>query len=82
MKRCRNVVLILSFFCNGWVIAQTASQVLENFKEEYRKSKNFTADFVETTIHGTNKGTSNGQLSFSKPNLLRQDYFNQEDSSK
>jgi len=82
MKRCRNFVLILSFFCNGWVIAQTANQVLENFKEEYRKSKNFTADFVETTIHGTNKGTSNGQLSFSKPNLLRQDYFNQEDSSE
>ena len=82
MKQCFKFVLILSFICNGLVIAQTADQILKNFKNEYRKSKNFTADFVETTIHGTNKGTSNGRLTFSKPNLLRQDYLNQEDSSE
>ena len=37
---------------------------------------------METTIHGTNKGTSNGHLSFSKPNLLRQNYFDQENPNK
>ena len=82
MKRCRNFVLLVLFFLNGWVIAQTAGQVLDNFKAGYKKSKNFTADFVETTIHGTNKGTSNGHLSFSKPNLLRQNYFDQENPNK
>lgn len=82
MKQCSKFALILSLLCNSWVTAQTADQVLKNFKEEYRKSKNFTADFVETTIHGTNKGTSNGRLTFSKPNLLRQDYLNQKDSSE
>ena len=27
MKRCRNFVLLVLFFLNGWVIAQTAGQV-------------------------------------------------------
>ena len=56
----------------------TSEEVFNQFKKAYEKSRNFAAEFEETTIRNTNKGVARGHISFSKPNLLRQEYVNQE----
>ena len=54
--------------------AETIEKVFQNFKAAYEKSKNFSADFEETTLQAGNKSIARGRLMFSKPNLLRKEY--------
>ena len=54
--------------------ADTIENVFQNFKAAYEKSKNFSADFEETTLQAGNKSIARGRLMFSKPNLLRKEY--------
>ncbi len=54
--------------------ADTIEKVFQNFKTAYEKSKNFSADFEETTLQAGNKGIARGRLMFSQPNLLRKEY--------
>ena len=62
--------------------ADTIEQVFQNFKAAYEKSKNFSADFEETTLQAGNKGVARGRLRFSKPNLLRKEYVSQKDPTQ
>ena len=74
------LLLLISVQMNiSFVHAYTAEEVFDQFKLAYEKSVNFAADFEETTIRNTNKGIARGRISFSKPNLLRQEYVSQED---
>ena len=74
------LLLFISVLMNiSFVHAYTAEEVFDQFKLAYEKSVNFAADFEETTIRNTNKGIARGRISFSKPNLLRQEYVSQED---
>ncbi len=54
--------------------AETIEKVFQNFKAAYERSKNFSADFEETTLRAGNKSVARGRLMFSKPNLLRKEY--------
>jgi outer membrane lipoprotein-sorting protein len=57
----------------------TVDEVFENFKKAYEKSQNFSAEFEETTFRTGTKSSARGQLTFSKPNLLRKKYVGQKD---
>ena len=62
--------------------ADTIERVFQNFKAAYEKSKNFSADFEETTLQAGNKGVARGRLMFSKPNLLRKEFVSQKDPTQ
>ena len=62
--------------------ADTIEKVFQNFKAAYEKSKNFSAEFEETTLQAGNKGVARGRLMFSKPNLLRKEYVSQKDPTQ
>ena len=62
--------------------ADTIEKVFQNFKAAYEKSKNFSADFEETTLQAGNKGVARGRLMFSKPNLLRKEFVSQKDPTQ
>lgn len=62
--------------------ADTVEIVFQNFKAAYEKSKNFNADFEETTLQAGNKGIARGRLMFSKPNLLRKEYVSRKDPTQ
>ena len=62
--------------------ADTIEKVFQNFKAAYEKSKNFSADFEETTLQAGNKSVARGRLMFSKPNLLRKEYVSQRDPTQ
>ena len=66
----------------GNVSADTVDEVFQNFKAAYEKSKNFSADFEETTLRAGNKSVARGRLVFSKPNLLRKEYVSQRDPTQ
>jgi len=59
------------------ISAITVEQILDNFKKTYEKSKNFSADFEETTYRDDTKSVAKGRLLFAKPNLLRKEYVAQ-----
>lgn len=60
----------------------TVDEIFQNFKKAYEKSKNFSADFEETTFRSGSKSRAKGRLVFSKPNLLRKEYVNQRDPTQ
>ena len=60
----------------------TVDEVFENFKKAYEKSQNFSAEFEETTFRTGTKSSTRGQLTFSKPNLLRKKYVGQKDPTR
>ena len=60
----------------------TVHEVFENFKKAYEESQNFSAEFEETTFRTHTKSSARGQLTFSKPNLLRKKYVSQKDSTQ
>ncbi len=60
----------------------TVDEIFQNFKKAYEKSKNFSADFEETTFRSGNKSRAKGRLVFGKPNLLRKEYVNQRDPTQ
>ena len=62
--------------------ADTVEKVFQNFKTAYEKSKNFSADFEETTLQAGNKSVARGRLMFSKPNLLRKKYVSHKDPTQ
>ena len=62
--------------------ADTVETVFQNFKAAYEKSKNFSADFEETTLQAGNKSIARGRLMFNKPNLLRKEYVSQRDPTQ
>lgn len=62
--------------------ADTIEKVFQNFKTAYEKSKNFSADFEETTLQAGTKSIARGRLKFSKPNLLRKAYVSHRDPTK
>jgi outer membrane lipoprotein-sorting protein len=57
----------------------TASQVFSKFQAVYAKTKTVAALFDETTIMDGQRRTATGRLIFSKPNLLRQEYYDPKD---
>ncbi len=62
--------------------ADTIENVFQNFKAAYEKSKNFSADFEETTLRAGNKSIARGRLMFSQPNLLRKEYVSHRDPTQ
>jgi outer membrane lipoprotein-sorting protein len=62
--------------------ADTIEEVFQNFKAAYEKSKNFSADFEETTLRAGTKSIARGRLKFSKPNLLRKEYVSHKDPTQ
>ena len=62
--------------------ADTIETVFQNFKVAYEKSKNFSANFEETTLQAGNKSVARGRLRFSKPNLLRKEYVSHKDPTQ
>ena len=73
MKRLYIFTFLLTITANN-LTADTIENVFLNFKTAYEKSKNFSADFEETTLQAGNKSIARGRLMFSKPNLLRKEY--------
>ena len=73
MKRLYILTFLLAITVNNGT-ANTIENVFQNFKAAYEKSKNFSADFEETTLQAGNKSIARGRLMFSKPNLLRKEY--------
>ena len=73
MKRVYILTFLLAITVNNGT-ADTIENVFQNFKAAYEKSKNFSADFEETTLQAGNKSIARGRLMFSKPNLLRKEY--------
>ena len=73
MKRLYILTFLLAITVNNGT-ADTIENVFQNFKAAYEKSKNFSADFEETTLQARNKSIARGRLMFSKPNLLRKEY--------
>ncbi|MDE0300225.1 MAG: outer membrane lipoprotein carrier protein LolA [Candidatus Poribacteria bacterium] len=62
--------------------AYTVDDVFENFRKAYNESRNFSADFEETIFRDGVKSSSRGELTFSKPNLLRKRTINQKDPTQ
>jgi outer membrane lipoprotein-sorting protein len=57
------------------VLSITVEEVLNNFREKYKETKNFSADFEQTSLVAGRKRVAVGELNFQKPNLLRERYF-------
>lgn len=64
------------------VSAITADQIFKNFKKSYDTSKNFSANFEETTYREDTKSVAKGKLIFAKPNLLYKKYIDRNDSKR
>ena len=60
----------------------TVNEVFENFRKAYDESRNFSAEFEETVFRDGVKGSSRGELTFSKPNLLRKRTVSQKDPTQ
>ena len=76
---------LLTFFLiagGQWGFAYTVDDIFHKFKAAFDTSKNFSADFEETTLQDGNKSIAGGKLAFSKPNLLRKEYLSREDASQ
>ena len=72
--------LLIINISNG--TADTVEKVFQSFKAAYEKSKNFSADFEETTLQAGNRSIARGRLMFSKPNLLRKAYVSHRDPTQ
>ncbi|RKU05733.1 hypothetical protein C6502_22670 [Candidatus Poribacteria bacterium] len=72
--------LLIITVSNG--TAETIEEVFQNFKAAYEKSKNFSADFEETTLQAGNRSIARGRLMFSQPNLLRKVYVSHRDPTQ
>ena len=81
MKRLYILTFLLAITVNNGT-ADTIENVFQNFKAAYEKSKNFSADFEETTLQAGNKSIARGRLMFSKPNLLRKEYVSRKNPTQ
>ena len=84
MKRlCFGKMLMFFLIAGGqWGFAYTVDEIFHKFKAAYETSKNFSAEFEETTLQDGNKRITSGRLVFSKPNLLRKEYLSRGDPSQ
>lgn len=73
------ILISIALITVSIVIAVDVNEILKNFRVEYKKTKNFTANFEQTTFVAGKKRVANGKLIYQKPNLLRQEFF---DTSK
>ena len=60
----------------------TVNEVFGNFRKAYNESRNFSAEFEETIFRAGVKSSSRGELTFSKPNLLRKRTVSQKDPTQ
>jgi chaperone LolA len=87
-KSCLHKTIFISVFIFGTVIFANsvysidADEITKNVKKVYKNMKNFSSDFEQTTIVTGRKRIAFGKLSFQKPNLLRQEYYESEKSQK
>jgi len=74
-------VIFTTLLCFGTLMivnslhAIDAEEIAGKFKKAYKNMKNFSAGFEQTTIASGKKRTATGKLTFEKPNLLRQEYY-------
>jgi len=54
--------------------ALSVEEIVSNFRRNYEKTSNFSADFEQTILIAGAKRVARGTLNFQKPNLLRQKY--------
>ncbi len=66
---------IIALIAVNYALSVDANEILKNFRAEYKKAKNFTANFEQTTFVAGRKRVANGKLIYQKPNLLRQEFF-------
>jgi len=66
----------------GFAHAINADDIAKKFTKVYKNMKNFTADFEYTTLIAGRKRIAVGKITFQKPNLLRQEYYESKDSQK
>ena len=64
------------------VFAIDAEEIAGKFKKAYKNMKNFSSDFEQTTLVGGKKRTAVGKLTFQKPNMVRQEYYESPSSKK
>lgn len=69
------ILLLLALLTMDSMSALNVEEIAADFKKKYEKTNNFTADFEQTTFVAGRKRVASGKLSFQKPNLLRQEYF-------
>jgi len=69
-----SISILLAAVIN-FALALGVNEIASNFRKEYKRVKNFSADFEQTTFVAGKKRVVGGKLSFQKPNLLRQEYF-------
>ncbi|MFQ6040336.1 MAG: outer membrane lipoprotein carrier protein LolA [Candidatus Poribacteria bacterium] len=69
------IFLICLMFVANSTIAITVDEIYRNFQTAYEQSENFSADFEQTTHYQNQRSIAKGRLIFGKPNLLRQEYF-------
>lgn len=78
-------ILFLTAFTFGFIVngdAYTVDEIFNNFRTAYNQSRNFSAEFEETTLYKTRKNVTQGRVTFGKPNLLRKEFVSPKDSSK
>ena len=69
------IFLFCLMFVANSVVALTVDEIYRNFKATYERTENFSADFEQTTHYQNQRSIAKGKLIFGKPNLLRQEYF-------
>ncbi len=70
------IFLLLMLVTLGVEAAVSVDEVVKSFIENYEKTNIFSADFEQTTLVAGRKRVASGNVSFQKPNLLRQRFFN------
>ena len=70
-------LLMLVLLDSGFAL--DIDEIFKNFREKYEQTSNFSGDFEQTTFVAGRKRTARGKMSFQKPNLLRQQYFDPSD---
>ena len=68
-------LFFLMFVVVKSAVAITVDEIYRNFKAAYERTENFSADFEQTTHYQNQRSIAKGKLIFGKPNLLRQEYY-------
>ncbi|MGB9595915.1 MAG: LolA family protein [Candidatus Poribacteria bacterium] len=87
MKNFHKIIFTFTFIMGilAWtrlIFPMDAEEITKNVKKAYKNMKNFSADFEQTTIVVGKKRVAVGVITFQKPNLLRQEYYESENSKK
>ncbi len=79
---CILILLLLMFGISVNAHTYTVDEIFENFKNAYTESKNFSAEFEETTLFKAQERVARGHFTFGKPNLLRKEYVSPKDPKR